>query len=106
MNSDQTIDEETIRAARQLVRTLGPDFIGNHWAESEVALYVHMLAGVVKIEDYARRQGIAEGVVLTLGKEVMYLLLECAEAIRQSNRQLWADFLPRHEEPSEKGGAA
>src|SRR5689334_7811361 len=103
MNTDQTIDEETIRAARQFVRTLGSDFIGNHWAESEVALYVHMLAGVVQIENYARQQGIDEKVVSKLGKEVMYLLLECAEAIRQSNRQLWSDFLPRDQEPPATG---
>lgn len=106
MNSEQTINEETIRAARQLVRALGHEYVGNQWAESEMALYVHMLAGVVQIEDYARRNDIDEKVVLTLGKQVMYLLLECAEAIRQSNRQLWADFLPQDGESITEGGAA
>jgi len=102
--SDQTVSDETIHLARMSVRVLGNDFVGEQWAERETELYVHMLAGVGKLVHYLQRQSIDENVVETIRKEVMSLLLESAEALRNAQQKLWADFLP-DDEPSVEGGA-
>lgn len=105
MKTDQTVDDEMIHLAMMFVRTLGCDFVGERWAESENDLYVHMLARTARIEDYLQREHVRPEVILTLRKEILSLLLECAEALRQASNTLWRAFLP-DDEPTLEGGAS
>jgi uncharacterized short protein YbdD (DUF466 family) len=105
MDTDQTVDNKTIRLVQKMVRTLGCNHVGERWAESETDLYVHMLAGVARIEEYVERQHVSPETIPILRKEILTLLLECAEALRRSNNKLWADFLP-DDEPTLEGGAS